>query len=152
MMRFFEKLNAPMISVVVLVLFIIVDGFLFYRYQATLSSAVATKPETEAPLATLSEQDPTTAEETTTAALGKETDALRVGVRIVEAPSWLRIQVDGQTVLEQVSEPGFSREFEADQKVSIRTGNAGAVQIEANGQNLGRLGASGEVTSRTFTR
>ena len=33
MVRFLEKLNTPRAVIVVLVLFLGVDGFLFYRYQ-----------------------------------------------------------------------------------------------------------------------
>jgi hypothetical protein len=69
----------------------------------------------------------------------------------VEAPTWLSIQVDGQTVLEEVSEPGFSRQFEADREMTISTEDAGAVLVEVNGYSLGPLGASGDAATRTFT-
>ncbi len=80
-----------------------------------------------------------------------EAEALRAVVRLEGAPSWLRIEEDGQTVLEQTSEPGFSQEFEADRAISIHTGNASAVRVEIDGQDQGILGASGEVVVRTYT-
>lgn len=32
-MRFFEKLNTPVAAVVALAIFLVLDGFLWYRYQ-----------------------------------------------------------------------------------------------------------------------
>ncbi len=76
---------------------------------------------------------------------------LRTGVNVVGAPTWLSVWADGESVLEGVSELGFSRQFEADREITISTGDAGAVLVEVNGYNLGALGASGEAATRTFT-
>ncbi len=78
-------------------------------------------------------------------------DTLTVEVRVEGAPSWLSILTDGTLAYEQIAQPGFSRTFEARREISIRTGNAGAVGVEVNGQDLGRLGESGEVLTRDFT-
>jgi hypothetical protein len=61
------------------------------------------------------------------------------------------VQEDGQTALEQESQPGFLMKFEASQDVGVWTGNAGATWVEVNGYDLGPLGASGEFATRTFT-
>jgi hypothetical protein len=66
-------------------------------------------------------------------------------------PSWLSVLADGRLAYEQIAQPGFSRSFEAQREVSIKTGNAGAVGVEVNGQDLGKLGESGEVLTRDFT-
>jgi hypothetical protein len=76
---------------------------------------------------------------------------LRTGVSVVDAPTLLSIRADGESVLEGVIEPGFSRQFEADGEITISTDNAGAVLVEVNGYSLGALGASGEPATRTFT-
>ena len=120
-MQFFEKLNSPIAVVVVVVLFLAVDGFLLYRY-----------PPTSSPEAT------------------EEANGVRVDVRVIEAPTWLRVQEDGQTVLAQETSVGFSRRFEADREVSIRTEDAGATWVEANGPDAGTLGDDGEVGTWTF--
>ena len=78
-------------------------------------------------------------------------DSLRVVVSVEGDPSWLSVLVDGELAYEQIAEPGFSRTFEGQRGISIKTGNAGAVGIEVNGQDLGRLGDSGEVLTRDFT-
>ena len=58
---------------------------------------------------------------------------------------------DGQLVFDEaVVGPGFSREFEA-QEVTVSAVDTGVVQVVVNGRELGPLGASGEVVTRTFT-
>jgi cytoskeleton protein RodZ len=78
-------------------------------------------------------------------------DSLTVEVSVKGSPSWLSILADGTLAYEQIAQPGFSQTFEAQREISIRTGNAGAVGVEVNGQNLGKLGESGEVLTRDFT-
>jgi cytoskeleton protein RodZ len=78
-------------------------------------------------------------------------DTLSVVVSVEGDPSWLSVLADGELVYEQIAQPGYSQTFEAQREVSIKTGNAGAVGVEVNGQDLGRLGESGEVLTRDFT-
>jgi cytoskeleton protein RodZ len=85
------------------------------------------------------------------AAAESRSDSLRVVVSVEGDPSWLSVLVDGELAYEQIAEPGFSRTFEGQRGISIKTGNAGAVGVEVNGQDLGRLGDSGEVLTRDFT-
>lgn len=80
-----------------------------------------------------------------------EPEVLRAVIRVQGAPSWLSIQSDGETSYEQIAQPGFLKTFEAERKLSISTGNAGAVEVEINGQNVGVLGDDGEVLTRDFT-
>ena len=58
-MNFLDNLNRPMALIIVLVLFLIVNGFLFYRHQQLIKSATADLPRTitERSAATLP-QDP----------------------------------------------------------------------------------------------
>lgn len=170
-MRFFERLNTPWAVVIALVVFLAIDGFLLYRYQLTMqagatappatteqSSAVSSNEESSSTAEEPKKEDPTTTEETSTAPPAaqeeeeEKADLLRAVIGVEELPAWLMVQVDGQTVLEEVSQPGFSSEFEADQEISIWTGNGGAVRVEVNGQDLGFLGASGEVTALELAR
>ena len=78
-------------------------------------------------------------------------DTLAVEVSVEGFPSWLSVLADGTLAYEQIAQPGFSQTFEAQREISIRTGNAGAVGVEVNGQDLGKLGESGEVLTREFT-
>jgi cytoskeleton protein RodZ len=78
-------------------------------------------------------------------------DSLTVAVSVGGSASWLSILVDGTLAYEQIAQPGFSQTFEAQRRISIRTGNAGAVGVEVNGQDLGKLGESGEVLTKKWT-
>jgi hypothetical protein len=72
-------------------------------------------------------------------------------INVQQRPSWLSIQSDGILAYEDIAQPGFSQTFEADRQLSITTGDAGAVTVEVNGQNVGVLGGPGEVLTRVFT-
>lgn len=72
-------------------------------------------------------------------------------VRVLDFPAGLTIQADGMVAYDQVAQPGFSQTFGAQGLLSVSTGNAGAVEIEVDGQNLGRLGFYGQPVTREFT-
>ena len=78
-------------------------------------------------------------------------DTLRVLVNVRERPSWILIRTDGKRAYKQVAEPGFSETFEAEQRLFIKSGDAGAVWVEINGQDAGALGDSGEIVARRYT-
>ncbi|HET9927838.1 MAG TPA: RodZ domain-containing protein, partial [Rubrobacter sp.] len=78
-------------------------------------------------------------------------DTLRVVVDVRERPSWILIRTDGKRAYKQVAQPGFSETFEAEQRVFIKSGDAGAVWVEINGQDAGALGDSGEIVARRYT-
>jgi cytoskeletal protein RodZ len=84
-------------------------------------------------------------------AVPPQPETLTVQVSVEGDPSWLSVLADGQLSYEQIAEPGFSQTFRAQREISIKTGNAGAVGVVVNGQDLGRLGESGEVLTRDFT-
>jgi len=65
--------------------------------------------------------------------------------------TWLRVIVDGKTVLEQTLGAGQVRTWRAQREVRLRTGNAGGVEVIVNGQELGPLGQPGQVLERIWT-
>lgn len=68
-----------------------------------------------------------------------------------EEDSWIRVEVDGQQIEEGVITAGETREYEADEEVTIRYGNAGGVRVEFNGDGMGTPGGRGEVIEVTYT-
>ncbi len=78
-------------------------------------------------------------------------DTLQVMISVRDRPSWLLIQTDGSTAYEQVAQPGFSETFEAGRQLYIKCGDAGAVNVEINGQDLGTLGPTGTIVERDYT-
>jgi len=75
---------------------------------------------------------------------------LTVGVEVEGRAAWIRVRSDSETVFEEVAPPGFSRTFEASRMVGIRAGDAGAVRVEVNGQDVGPLGEPGQVLERDY--
>jgi hypothetical protein len=148
---FLEKLNRPAAVAVVLVAFLIVDGLLFYRYQQSLRSA-----QNDAAVNAPTEEE--VAEETTTTSSPPPEEQnnnevlLQVVVVVVDTPVGLSIQADGQLVHEQVNNPGFTEEFEAEEAIDITASDGGAVLVGVEGEDLQPLGQSGEVVRRTFTK
>jgi cytoskeleton protein RodZ len=78
-------------------------------------------------------------------------DKLQVLVSVRGRPSWILIRTDGTAAYEQVAQPGFSKTFVAEQRLFIKSGDAGAVRVEINGQDAGALGDAGEVVARNYT-
>jgi hypothetical protein len=75
-------------------------------------------------------------------------------VRLVltaEDVSWLRVVADGRRVFEGFIRTGERREWEAHDTLSVVIGNAGGVRVRVNDEDLGILGAPGEVVRRTFS-
>lgn len=78
-------------------------------------------------------------------------ESLRVLINVQDRPSWLLIQTDGTTVYEQVARPGFSQIFEADRRLYIKSGDAGAVRVQINGQDAGTLGPAYTIAEKNYT-
>jgi len=78
-------------------------------------------------------------------------EAVQVTVRVVSAPTGLTVLTDGTVASDQFAQPGFSQTFEARRTVTISTANAGAVEVEVDGQNIGRLGQFGQRLTRDFS-
>jgi cytoskeleton protein RodZ len=89
-----------------------------------------------------------------TPAPAPESDPEPEGVEVLvalEADSWMRVVVDGATVLEQVVEAGQTLPFEGEQEIEIRYGNAGGVRANLNGEDLGIQGAPGQPITVRYT-
>lgn len=78
---------------------------------------------------------------------------VEVTVRITDR-SWMRVIADGQStpVFEGELYPGDTRTWKAKDRIDMRVGNAGGVEVTVNGMRQGKLGASGEVKNVTWGR
>ncbi|MGH2350081.1 MAG: helix-turn-helix domain-containing protein [Chloroflexota bacterium] len=68
------------------------------------------------------------------------------------ARAWVRATVDGEVVLEETLPAGQTQRWSGQQSVILRVGNGAGVDVTANGQHIGALGASGEPADREFRR
>jgi transcriptional regulator with XRE-family HTH domain len=136
--------RSTLVTVVVAVLIIAaLVGALYFVGLNVRPSAASDVPEAERIAAPVEPQE---------AAQGDGTPGgLTVGVEVEATPAWIRVRSDSETVFEEVAPPGFSRTFEAGRVVGIRTGDAGAVSVEVNGQDVGPLGTPGQVLEKDYT-
>ena len=63
--------------------------------------------------------------------------------------SWVLVEIDGQKIAEGIYPAGTVKKFHG-KSASLRAGNAGGVDVQVNGKDLGPLGASGSVVDKTF--
>jgi cytoskeletal protein RodZ len=108
---------------------------------AAASAAPASTPVAEAASA-----EPSPA--TTTTPLPTEPPTKTLTVRLSEA-SWLRVVIDGHNDMEGLFPPGTLKTFHGN-VANVRVGNAGGVELDVNGKDLGKLGNSGDVVERTL--
>ncbi|CQR74675.1 cytoskeletal protein RodZ [Sporomusa ovata DSM 2662] len=67
------------------------------------------------------------------------------------APCWTQIIADGKEIYEGTPKIGESITWEAANKLSVKFGNAGVVDVVYNGSPVGKIGGNGEVVVKTFT-
>lgn len=72
-------------------------------------------------------------------------------VLALEERSWMQILVDGSLALEETVQAGETLQFDGDQEIRIRFGNAGGVRAQLNGEDLGAQGGRGDVVDVRFT-
>ena len=137
--------NTWKVVLLALALFLVVDGSLYYRYNRQFAQTPISLVSAffEPASANTNGKDAAGAQKSTE-------DSVRATVRVSGSPSWLKITTDGAVAYEGIAEPGFSRPFEGHESLSIWTGNAGAVEAQVDGRDLGTLGADGEVLTREF--
>lgn len=110
---------------------------------ATSSNAAATAPaETTTP-----PEEPLEAEDESSAPL----EAPVVVSANLSDRSWLSVVADGKNVYEGVAEEGFEETWTAETSLTLRTGNAGGVELSVNGDRAVVMGASGVVRTVTVT-
>lgn len=78
--------------------------------------------------------------------------AARIQVNIVAVQqSWVRVIVDGKIKFEGRVIIGNVYPFDGDKQIEVLTGNAAALRITYNMQELGLMGSFGEVVDRIYT-
>ncbi|MBW4464600.1 MAG: DUF4115 domain-containing protein [Pegethrix bostrychoides GSE-TBD4-15B] len=79
-----------------------------------------------------------------------QTKPVQIDVKLT-AQSWLEVEVDGEVKLAEVLQEGAERTWTGDRQIRVRSGNAGGVQISANGSKAALMGAPGAVEEKTVT-
>jgi cytoskeleton protein RodZ len=156
--------GATIFTIVLAVLVLaVVIGALYYVGSRSTGNIPNNAPEEELVVEQEAEDDSsweepaagpeskTGAEDRADDASNEGSEAVQVTVRVVGVPTGLTVLTDGTVASDQFAQPGFSQTFEARRTITISTANAGAVEVEVDGQNKGRLGQLGKPLTRDFT-
>jgi len=72
-------------------------------------------------------------------------------LNITDETCWMYVEIDGSPAYEGTMVSGQVKEFKGAERVYLKLGNAGVVEVEYNGQKIGVLGQRGNVVNREFT-
>jgi len=75
--------------------------------------------------------------------------SLSLAMKLTDA-SWMRVDVDGKTQFVGIVPKGATRQWQAQKKLQVRVGNAGAVILTYNDQVIGPAGKPGQAITRVF--
>ena len=130
---------------------LLVLGGAYFLFAAGDSQQVAKAPQETKQVQTPAKEAPKSEAEDKAAAAP---DAKHTDVEVVakfEDRCWTQVIADGQTIYEGTMEKGKTMNWKGKEKVSITAGNAGAVALSVNGQDLGKAGETGQVVEKVFT-
>ncbi len=112
------------------------------------AAATARAPE-EKPV--VEEKKPLTSSPPVAAAISlQEKKALSLLLRAGEE-TWVSLQTDDQAEKEMTFKPGDAVSVQASNRIRIKLGNAGGLDLTLNGRPLGKFGKSGEVVTLVIT-
>lgn len=72
-------------------------------------------------------------------------------LNVTDAQCWMLVNVDGQTTFSGIANPGETKTYTGQESIYVKLGNAGAVDVVVNGENIGKLAPLGQVVEREFT-
>ncbi|MGQ9556827.1 MAG: helix-turn-helix domain-containing protein [Desulfurispora sp.] len=72
-------------------------------------------------------------------------------LNVTDSRSWMQVVVDGREEFTGILQAGEMKQFRGQERIYVKLGNAGVVQVQYNGRNLGVLGGVGQVIKREFT-
>lgn len=141
---------------------VIVVGLVFSLYYGTAGLGLLGKSslnnaeinngeEAQTPLQTSEQTQPPTGQSENAGHPPAQANGVNLVLNVKEKRCWMLVIADGTTVFQGEVVAGQSRNFAAKEKINITLGNAGAVEVLFNGDNLGFLGGDGAVVNREFT-
>lgn len=120
--------------------------------STNLSAPVSPTPSAQASAspAPNASPSPTASSEPVTQASPLPGSGVEVAVNVRDGDSWMEVVVDGKTEFEGTLKQGTQKTWTAKEKLSLISGNAGAVYITYNQGTEQKLGNLGEVKEMTF--
>jgi cytoskeletal protein RodZ len=133
--------------VLALVVCVVVGAGAFFLLSSDDQSAPAPAKQTTTAAKTPAKAAPQPAQ----TASAKQFDDVEVKAVFTDR-CWTSVKADGKTLYEGTVEKGETKEWKANDKISITAGNAGAVSFTVNGKDMGKAGQNGQVEEKTFTK
>ena len=147
--------------------FLIIGGgaYVYFYYGSLIQSSMIPATSTKTPRATGVSEDsalllptvtpPPTNTPTPIPPTETPTPIVYTGVRVelvIKQPSWIQILADDEKVFEGVLQAGENPSWNGQQRVAIRAGNGGGVEVIVNGVNRGLMGAEGQVVDQIWEK
>lgn len=82
----------------------------------------------------------------------ENTQGVDITLKATGGQCWIGVITDGQRVFEGFLNNGESKNFKAKDKITIRYGNAGVVEVFQNGKSIGKPGVTGEVVNKEYLK
>lgn len=76
---------------------------------------------------------------------------LEITLKIGPQAAWIRVESDA-TSFEGILGAGVSKTFKAQDKITVKTGNAGSTEVVIGGVSEGKMGELSQVVTKTYTR
>lgn len=88
---------------------------------------------------------------TSTGTDNRTPEGVHLVLNVTDETCWMRVVVDGKTMFTGEVAANQSKSFQAREHIWVKLGNAGVVNVQVNGRDLGVLGDRGQVVSREFS-
>lgn len=140
----FKKVILIILAVVVAI-FVLKGLFNLGKFIAAKRASIAASKETKsAAVATTQKKEKKAPEAVQQTTKVIPSSIVRLGISAKE-DCWLQVKVDGKVAFKRVLKKGRFENWEAKDKIELSVGNAGAVVVEVNGQNIPSLGRKGQM-------
>jgi cytoskeleton protein RodZ len=123
--------------------------------KATIPPATTSAPATDTPAQTTPTLEVTMTPTFTPSPSPSPSPPIYTGIfleLVFTDTSWIQVTVDGVRQFQGELDADTYKSWYGEERVELRIGNAGAVEVTVNGQNLGHLGGVGEVVDRIFEK
>nr|WP_237695021.1 RodZ domain-containing protein [Streptomyces sp. SID5468] len=143
---------AAIVAVIGFVGFTLISGGKGGHRPAEQTTAQAKATGRPQPPPAAAPSTPSPAEPSRSALAAVPADKVTVKLVTDKGKSWVAVSGDnGKSLFEGLMNPGDSRTFTDDKRISLVVGNGGAVRMFVNGKDLGPAGGDGQLVRTDFT-
>ncbi|MGE5423676.1 MAG: helix-turn-helix domain-containing protein [Ignavibacteriales bacterium] len=147
-----DILKVPIKNIITGVIFLAVFIWIGTYLTDYMVNRKVEKPPVSPPAAEKQNKSHNTAAkpENTTTKPPVKIDGINLKITGINNDCWISWAIDDEDRAQTTIKPGEVKTLQAQDKIALKLGNAGAVKIEYNGKDLGDLGKQGSVVSMEF--